>query len=314
MTDRWYVTFHGGAGAHAWNNIHVFDADGRPLGKALHHHKLPEGIELRELRGFAFGPDGDLYVADAYYAYSQVLRFRGRPDAEGKHDFIEVFVHSKHHPVLDHPFNLSFSPNGNLYVTNQNTGIVSRFYGPLSKDGTPGTAMPHPQALKDRAKGHLHPGTFVASSHEAATGVEQVRHATFGPGGHLYVVDRDANKVKSYHVESGELVGEISSEALDKPIHMLAVPGKDHLFVGSRNRNAVLICDTVSGKVETFIKEKAGGLHEPGGLALGNDGYLYVASRGGMQVLRFHAETGHPDSKPFIEGLKDQPEFLMRLP
>jgi hypothetical protein len=79
--QRWYVTFHGGESsskephdqggsresrARTWNNIHVFALDGTPLGKALDSHTLPDDLDLRELRGFAFGPDGDLYVANAY--------------------------------------------------------------------------------------------------------------------------------------------------------------------------------------------------------------------------------------------------------
>ena len=60
--NRWYLSFHGGEGTHERNNIHAYDLAGNHLGKALAHEGLPDGLELRELRGFAFGPDGDLYV------------------------------------------------------------------------------------------------------------------------------------------------------------------------------------------------------------------------------------------------------------
>ncbi|HWK79850.1 MAG TPA: hypothetical protein VNP95_03745, partial [Thermomicrobiales bacterium] len=75
---RWYISFHGGDEADAWNNIHSFDPEGKPLGKVLATHSLPPGLALRELRGFAFGPGGDLYVANAWRNASQVLRFGGQ--------------------------------------------------------------------------------------------------------------------------------------------------------------------------------------------------------------------------------------------
>ena len=83
MTQRWYLTFHGGDDDADWNNIHAYDLDGEPLGKALDTHTLPDGLALRELRGFSFGPDGDLFVANAYKNASQVLRFAGRPGPNG---------------------------------------------------------------------------------------------------------------------------------------------------------------------------------------------------------------------------------------
>ena len=64
MANRfWYVTFHGGDDHHALNNIHVYSADGEAIGTALDTRGLPKHVALRELRGFGFGPDGDLYVA-----------------------------------------------------------------------------------------------------------------------------------------------------------------------------------------------------------------------------------------------------------
>ena len=79
-----------------------------PLGKALDTHTLPDDLDLRELRGFAFGPDGDLYVANAYKDASQVLRFAGKPGADGKHLFQKVYSEQhKANPGLAHPFDLA---------------------------------------------------------------------------------------------------------------------------------------------------------------------------------------------------------------
>ncbi len=46
-------------------------------------------------------------------------------------------------------------------------------------------------------------------------------------------------------------------------------------------------------------------------MAEDGDGWLYVASRLGNEILRFDHHTGKPDTNPFIPGLADNPEFLM---
>ena len=92
MKSEWYISFHGGDEAATLNNIHVFSTNGVFLRKALKKDSLPASVTLRELRGFAFGPDGDLYVANAFQDYSQILRFHGKLDAKGQHAFRDVFT------------------------------------------------------------------------------------------------------------------------------------------------------------------------------------------------------------------------------
>ena len=90
----WFArrVIHGGEEKASLNNIHVYSTDGTKLRKALNKESLPEGIKLRELRGFVFGPDHNLYVVNAYFEYSQVLKFKGALNESGQHDFCEVFV------------------------------------------------------------------------------------------------------------------------------------------------------------------------------------------------------------------------------
>ena len=308
---RWYITFHGGDDAREWNNIHVFDVDGKPLGKALDAQSLPHGVGLRELRGFAFGPDGDLYVANAYWDASQVLRFAGAPTADGKHAFKEIFVEQhKTNPGLSHPFDVVFGGDGHVYIPSQDTNVVGRYFGPEAKEGAPGTPMPPAEALRDADAKHVLPGTFVPSHKLAPTGVRTVRRAIFGADGDLYVVDRDADSVKRYHGASGAFRREYRHADLTKPIHAVFRPGDDALLVGSRKEDAILAIDTASGDVATLVRPRAGGLNAPAGMAFGPDGKLYVASRKSKQILRFDAESGEPDAAPFIDGLEDFPEFI----
>jgi sugar lactone lactonase YvrE len=55
-------------------------------------------------------------------------------------------------------------------------------------------------------------------------------------------------------------------------------------------------------------------LKNPAGLAFGNDGFFYVASRGSRQILRYRLEDGRPDKHPFIDALADDPEFIEPVP
>ena len=70
-----YLSFHGGTGAGNWNNIHAYGVDGSKIGKVLDKSSLPKKVDLRELRGFDLGPDGNLYVVNAFQNYSQVRDF-----------------------------------------------------------------------------------------------------------------------------------------------------------------------------------------------------------------------------------------------
>ncbi len=307
----WYLTFHGGDADRAWNNIHVYDLDGKPLGKALDANSLPKELELRELRGFTFGPGGDLYVANAYKGASQVLRFAGQAGPDGKHAFRDVFV-ERHaaNPGLDHPFDVAFGPDRDLYVPSQDTNVVGRYYGPEAVDGRPGEPMPHPEALRETEANPPPPGTFVPSLAHAPSGVRTVRRAIFGSDGDLYVADRDADSVKRYLGQSGALHREYRHHHLKTPVHLAFREPDGALLVGSRDRDAIFAIDTETGKMTTLVASGAGGLSAPAGMAFGPDGKLYVSSRESKQILRFDATTGRPDAAPFIDGLEDYPEFI----
>jgi DNA-binding beta-propeller fold protein YncE len=309
--QRWYITFHGGDGPHTWNNIHSFSLEGQPMGKVLDTHSLPDELELRELRGFGFGPDGDLYVTNAYKDESQVLRFAGQVDANGQHPFREVYV-ERHatNPGLHHPFDVAFGPDRNLYVPSQDTNLVGRYFGPQEGGGAPGAPMPHPEALREADIKDPLPGTFVPSQEHVPSGVRTVRRAIFGVDGDLYVADRDADSIKRYHGESGGLQREYRHHHLKTPVHLVFRAADGALLVGSRDRHEILAIDPVTGDTTTLVEPRAGGLKAPAGMAFGPDGKLYVSSRETKQILRYDAMTGEPDSAPFIDELEDFPEFI----
>jgi hypothetical protein len=42
--QRWYISFHGGDHSLEWNNIHIYDLDGKPIGNG---HPGLLALELR---------------------------------------------------------------------------------------------------------------------------------------------------------------------------------------------------------------------------------------------------------------------------
>ncbi len=313
MPKEWYISFHGGEEKASLNNIHVYSTDGMKLRKALNKESLPEGIKLRELRGFVFGPDHNLYVVNAYFEYSQVLKFKGALNESGQHDFCEVFV--KRHvenPGIDHPFNLAFDSEGDLYVSSQNTNLIARYHGPGSKEGKPGTPMPLPESLH-LEKAHFPPGTFVPSAKLASNGLMEVRAVIFASNNEMFVADRAADCVRIYEARTGRYLRNLSqqSDQLDRPIHLLLSPDGRYLLIGSGGKDSIMRHDLRQTSTSVFVEPKSAGLNGPAGMAFGDDGFLYVASRNSKQILRYGGIDGRPRGKPFINDLEDNPEFLM---
>ena len=313
MPKEWYISFHGGEEKASLNNIHVYSTDGTKLRKALNKESLPEGIKLRELRGFVFGPDHNLYVVNAYFEYSQVLKFNGALNESGQHDFCEVFVkrHAEN-PGIDHPFNLAFDSEGDLYVSSQNTSLIARYHGPGSKEGKPGTPMPLPESLH-LEKANFPPGTFVPSAKLASNGLQEVRAVIFAPNNEMFVADRAADCVRIYEARTGRHLRNLSqqSDQLDRPIHLLFSPDGRYLLIGSGGKDSIMRHDLRQSSTSVFVEPKSAGLNGPAGMAFGDDGFLYVASRNSKEILRYGGTDGRPHGRPFISDLEDNPEFLM---
>ena len=310
MKTEWYVSFHGGGDRRELNNIHVYSGTGRELRKALDVDHLPTKLDLRELRAYLFGPDNYLYVANAYREYSQVLRFRRRRDKHGQHRFHDVFVESQRisNPGLSHPFALAFDQTGNLLVSSQNTSLVLRYYGPAAGKHLAGKPMPPARGLVRKSTAALAPGTFCPSARQVKNGLKVVRGIVLVRG-KLYVVDRDHSCINKLDPVTGANCGRLVHPVLlDKPIHLAAFG--DTLYIGNRGNESVVKYDLRTERLTLLIPPKAGGLNNPSGLAFGNDGYIYVASRGSRQILRYRLEDGTPDRRPFLDHLQDEPQFI----
>jgi hypothetical protein len=311
LVNVWYLSFHGGTERHSRNNIHIYSATGDELGKALNRRSLPDDIELRELRGFGFGPDRNLYVVNAYREASQILRFAGKTNPDGQHDFLDVFVahHHERNPQLLHPFNFAFCTAGNLHVSNQDTSCVSRYHGPHSE--SPGLPMPLPEAIRE--SGQHAPGVFVPSMKHWEDGVSVVRDVLIGPDANLYVADRETNAVTIYEPGTGRRVDVIRSEHLSKPIHLALDPSNHYLLIGNSGDNSVARFEFATKICSILIPSGACNLNGPAGMGFGQDGACYVASRLSKEVLCFRFENSEAFGRAFITGLEDNPEFLLAV-
>ena len=129
----------------------------------------------------------------------------------------------------------------------------------------------------------------------------------------MFVADRAADCVRIYESRTGRHLRNLSpqSDQLDRPIHLLLSPDGRYLLIGSGGKDSILRHDLRQGSTSAFVESKSAGLDGPAGMAFGDDGLLYVASRNSKQILRYRGNDGRPRRKPFINDLADNPEFLM---
>jgi hypothetical protein len=92
---------------------------------------------------------------------------------------------------------------------------------------------------------------------------------------------------------------------------LLLSPDGRYLLIGSGGNDSILRHDLQQGSTSVFVASKSAGLNGPAGMALGDDGLLYVASRNSKEIHRYGWIDGQPRGKPFIKNLPDNPEFLM---
>ena len=94
--------------------IHTVGAVGRVAG------------QLKELRGMLLFAN-HLYVVNSFRDDSRVVIFGPRNKTSGHHPFVSNFTRSSgNNSALSHPYGIARDRAGNIYISSQNSGTVTR--------------------------------------------------------------------------------------------------------------------------------------------------------------------------------------------
>jgi hypothetical protein len=215
--------------------------------------------------GICAGPNGKFYALANIIGYGEINVF----DAQG------TVLRLQPGGVVS-PGDLTFGPDGNIYVT----GSLN---GSWEEDGRFGVAKIDGQS-----------GAYIGAFVDPPAGyTNALSRPVFGPDGNLVVIRSDG--IARYDGATGafiKLLVPVGTGGLAEPSALIFGPD-GVLFVGSATNHSVLKFDGNTGTfLSTFIAPGAGGLNNPRDFAYGPDGRFYVASFGSNQVLRYDATTG----------------------
>lgn len=221
--------------------------------------------------GLAFGPDGNLYVAN--YTGNNVVRFSPAGAALGT--FVAAGAGG-----LNGATGLAFDSSGRLYVGSLNSDQVMRY-------STSGAAAPAPGKS----------GAVFASG----GGLDGPDSLTFGPDGRLYVTSQSTDQVISYAASNGAPASApflATGSGIDQPLD-LEFGADGSLYITSFQTHGVKRYQGPGGAAPgaflgDFVPSGAAGLATPTGLTFGPDGALYVTNRDASRVLRFDGSAPGP--------------------
>ena len=167
----------------------------------------------------------------------------------------------------DDPIETLIGPDGNLYVTGENSDDVRRY------DAETGVFI----------------DTFVTAGSGGLDGAEGL---AFGPDGNLYVSNWTGNNVLRYDGTSGAFVDVFATAGLARPYGLVFGPDSN-LYVTSYTSDNITRFDGTTGAfIDMFVAAGSGGLDTPEQITFGPDGHLYVTSFNTDQVLRYDGTTG----------------------
>jgi DNA-binding beta-propeller fold protein YncE len=164
--------------------------------------------------------------------------------------------------------NVTFGPDGNLYAS---TGGGPGEAGVDRYNGTTGAFMDH--FVTDG----LTPGTRDPQFH----------------GGYLYVESAFANQILRFDASTGALVDVFITGGTVALLNF-TVGSDGNLYVVDKTSGGVVRYNGATGQsMGTFIAAGSGGLSGPRDLTFDpGQNYLYVASTGTNQILKYNAQTG----------------------
>ena len=215
-------------------------------------------------RGLAFGPNGNLFVANE--GTDAVLQFNGTTGA-----FVSTFV-----PTggggLAAPKGLAFSPDGSTLF--------------VASDSAPCDILRYDAST----------GAFLGGIPGVGGGLTTPWGLTFGSDGDLYVVSAGTASVLRYDGSTGAFIDTFvsgGSGGLTAAQSLTFGPDGNLYVTDSIISGRVMRYDGTTGAfIDTFVAGGSGGLRRPDGLTFGPDGGLYVSSSDTSNVLRYNGATG----------------------
>lgn len=321
-----YLSFSGESSSPI-NNVYALSTSGATTSTQV----LDPARAYQELRGMAFDAEGRLYVCQAKKSASAILRFSAAV-MDGTRAFVGQYATPGSSSGLLHPYQPVFGLDGNLYVSSQDTNVVTGFYGPGA--ASPGQAMPSSAALPS---GTFNPGTIVPA-YTADPGVpaftpvppdqggltlvdtgsstHSVRGVAFDGAGNLYVADEGNDRVGVY-APDGRFLGAItesSNHSVQEPVGLWFDPASGLLYIGAPGNNRIF----------TYAVSRLGGgsfkadvlIHDPdrldkvSGITVDASGNLYTCSRKTSSVYQWSASSG-AFLATFASGLSDTPEQII---
>jgi len=343
-----YVSFSGESATPETNVLALSCADGSTLGPAL-----KGGPPFKELRGLALAPNGQLLGVTCVKKDSLVFGFA--PDKSGfAWDFCGLNIANTVSPGLFHPYGIAFADDHTLFISSQNSNVVTRFV--FKAQGAPGAACQYdvtaPETAKylDKFATKHHPfyaGTWVASAtgipiggdtppgvppddggltfDDGSNNKNNKKHSVRGiliVGGTLYVADEAKDRVAMYELASGKYLGKIEKTGgnapetrLSKPVGLALAPD-GRIFIGSPG-NQSIFAYTPSTSSLAWVATDTTALEEVSGLAFG-PATLYTASRKTMAVYTFTPDAAQAGGGTFTQfntsAFTDSPEYLLYVP
>lgn len=230
------------------------------------------------------------------------MRFFRAGNQVWSYDTVFVQGNTRQNPGLLHPYAIVLGPDHDLYVSSQDTGLVSRFAEPTAH--SPGA--PRPTIIDGFPS-----GTFISPQNGAfQTGKYPIRGITFDAVGALYVANEKRNEIEVYDHAGAVLPSIISAEdvKIDRPVQV-RFDAEGTLYISSAGNNAVL--SYADNTLAALIGRHGAHLDAVSGIDVDANGHLYVGSRKAKYVLRYAL----PDTQPkmLLSDLDHKPEFVTIL-
>ncbi|MBV9582481.1 MAG: hypothetical protein JO057_28185 [Chloroflexi bacterium] len=339
------VTFHGG-GSGGTQTLVSYPDQGGTTGTAYLAQLTPKAPNgFRDVQFLPRQAGGNFYLVNSYKTASDIYQIS--PSAATATRFVTGSGGGNGAVCsVYHPFGLAFDGGLDvLYISNQDSNVVVRVYGPNSAT-TPGQPMPlNPALVAEFENGVFLPGTFVAShnplmpsdcsatptpvhSHQGGlqmlpphapsngTPTNSVRGVAL-LGSTLYVADEVASLIRQYDTTSGTYLGAVggAGTSINSPLHLVAYG--DLLYIGveaaTSNSDALVVSYNPSTRaLSTVVTQSKSDLpiKHPSGMTFDGQGNFYLADLDNAVVYRFDSNFKLQPGA-FISNMLDQPEFIL---